>query len=157
MPKKKKQSGKKLLLVFKYAKIFTDANPEIYDEQQQKIIQKIANEASKEIYIDKTYVAYKDSKYEKTFISEEGWNALYDLICMTKFGKQVSNDQNQLMQDSYKAIIVQYVYQFLEDMGYDISNIFVDILSNTKFMVQIRECEINDNYPGKWQSWECNQ
>lgn len=160
MAKKRKTSKnivKDLLLIFKYAKIYVDANPAVFDKQQQLMIRSIANQSAKEVYIDKTYVSYKDTKYEKTFISEEGWNELSELIRATNYGKNATNDQNQLMQDSYKAILVQYVYQFLDDLGYDISNIFIDILENTKFMVQIYESEQSDNYPGKWQTWECNQ
>lgn len=61
---------------------------------------------SREIVIDKTYVDYKGTKYEKTFMYEDGWNSLCELVMKTKFGKKATRDEDARLRESYKAMIV---------------------------------------------------
>ena len=157
MRKPRKKVDNNLLFIFKDAKIFVSCNPEIYGKEKEAEIRNVANHLSHEVYIDRTYVDYEGTKYEKTIITEEGWNGLCSLLHVTDFGRKVDDEERQTIQEAYKNIILQYVFQCLEDLGYDISNIHLEILANTSFTASIHRNLTTDNYPGKWQTWPCNQ
>lgn len=160
MARKSRKSSKiasDLLLVFKHAQLKVSVDPEEYDKETEERLSRIVNCAADEIYIDKTYVDFKGTKYEKTFLTEDGWKNLKDLVEKTKYGRNATVEDSKLLKECYKAIVSQYSYQLLLDLGYDIQSIDVEVLDEFPFMVEFREDNVVDNYAGKWQTWKCNQ
>lgn len=160
MARKSKKSSKivsDLLLVFKHAQLKVSVNPEEYDKETKEKLSRIVNRAADEIYIDRTYVDFKGTKYEKTFLTEDGWKNLKDLVEKTKYGRNATVEDSKLLKECYKAIVSQYSYQLLSDLGYDVQNIDVEVLDEFPFMVEFRKDNVVDNYAGKWQTWKCNQ
>lgn len=156
---RKFQNNKDYNLIFKFSDIKLDlcVNPDIYDNNEFNIIKQIITGASDIILIDKTYVQYNNTKYEKTFITEDGWIMLCKLINQQKLNKKQDKKIQQIINESYKQIIIQYLYQFLDDLCYDISNIDISNVRNG-FSSEICDNIIKqDLYPGKWQTWKCNQ
>lgn len=150
----KKSETRDLIFTFKYAKVEVDVDPDVYSDEDLVLIQQQVDMLSKEINVDKTYVDYKGTKYEKTFMYEDGWKQLCKLAEKTKYGKNATKAQNEKLADSYRAMIIQYVFLALEDLGYDTSAICLRIVPKTSFMVEIYADNIkHDNYPGKWQTW----
>ena len=111
---------------------------------------------SKHIYIDKTYVDFEGTKYKKTFLREDGWKELCDLVFKTKFGNKCKKDDNDRMLEAYSSIIVCYLYQALSDLGFDVKNIHLEIADQSRFMVEFHKdvCEEWKTYVGPWQSWK---
>jgi len=95
-----------LMFVFKFACVDVHADPEMYDEEQIDLLIQRVELLSKEIYIDKTYVDYEGTKYEKTFMYEDGWNNLCNLVKKTKYGKKATKDEDDQLRESYKAMII---------------------------------------------------
>lgn len=160
MARKSKKSStivSDLLLVFKNAQLKVSVNPEEYDKETEEKLSRIVNRAADEIYIDRTYVDFKGTKYEKTFLTEDGWKNLKDLVEKTKYGRNATVEDSKLLKECYKAIVSQYSYQLLSDLGYDVQSIDVEVLDEFPFMVEFREDNVVDNYAGKWQTWKCNQ
>lgn len=160
MSRKSKKSSKivsDLLLVFKHAQLKVSVDSEEYDKETEEKLSRIVNRAADEIYIDKTYVDFKGTKYEKTFLTEDGWKNLKDLVEKTKYGRNATVEDSKLLKECYKAIVSQYSYQLLSDLGYDVQSIDVEVLDEFPFIVEFREDHVIDNYAGKWQTWKCNQ
>ena len=60
-------------ITISYANVKAYVYDEIFDDDEADKIQKAVIAFSREISIDKTYVAYKGTKYENTFLTEKGW------------------------------------------------------------------------------------
>ena len=155
-PKKKKAEEEKfeLLFIFKYVCVNYEMNDEL-DEETQARVNNALKLLTKEIYIDKTYVDFKGTKYKKTFLREDGWKELCDLVFKTKFGNKCKKDDNDRMLEAYSSIIVCYLYQALSDLGFDVENIHLEIADQSRFMVEFHKdvCEEWKTYVGPWQSW----
>lgn len=160
MPRKPKRQSKDeksdLLFNFKYVCINYEMCDDAIDKETQKRIANALKVLTKEICIDKSYVDFAGTKYEKAFLREDGWNELCDLVFKTKFGTKCSYADNELLVDAYKSMIVCYLYQTLSDLGFDIDNIRLEVADNAKFMVKIDKDTFKEwkHYPGKWQTWE---
>ena len=142
-----------LNLSFKFAKIQTSCNPQVFDDEQCKKIINIVDIISKSITIDYTFVNHKNTKYEKTFITEEGWNQLCEVLNQTNGGISCSKEDYATIDEAYKLIMIQYAYQTLEDLGYDIANICLEMSNDSKYTIEVRSLSFTDNYKGKWQEW----
>lgn len=123
-----------MLFTFKYAipEVLTDANT--FSEADSSKLQEAVKYASREICIDKTYVEFTGTKYDKTFITEDGWKSLCNVLDITNFGKVVDKQLNEAIQESYREMIVQYLYLFMSDLGYDTSKVIIDMPATSKFM-----------------------
>ena len=145
-----------LIFTFKYCCMDVVCDEDMYDKEQIKEIKRIVAHLSKEIMIDKSYVSYEGTKFEKTFIREEGWNELCKLVYKTRWGNRCTKTQNLVILEAYKAFIEYYLYQCLTDLGWDCDGINIDMAPDTKFMSEVEVDEIKawEKYPGKWQTWD---
>lgn len=157
MAKKYSQSSlldpKDLVLVFKGINVNVDCNPAEFTEDECKNINQIVNLMSQSIMIDYSYVDYKQTKYNKTFIIEDGWNKLCKSLCITDFSRSCSARDKMMLNEAYSALVIQYLYQCLEDYGYEIENICLEVPEKQQFSVEFQQMHVHDNYPGRWQSW----
>lgn len=147
------------IFIFKYAVMDVSCDPEMYNENDQKKIQQIVRQLCKEIWIDKTYVDFEENKHEKIFMLEKGWNKLCKLVTATYDQKSLTRAQNDELLEAYKLMIICYLNMCLTDLGYDISGICIQMQEGCRFMseVQLDTMQAWQNYPGRWQTWECNQ
>lgn len=144
-----------LIFTFKYCSLDVECNPDIYDDVQILKIKQIVRELSKEIVIDKTYVKYEGTKFEKTFITKHGWKDFCKILIDTRWGNKCTKYQNQVILEAYKMFIKCYIAQCLIDFGYDIDAITLDLTENSRFMSIVERDTIHawKDYPGKWQTW----
>ena len=156
MAKKTKEAFKKdhIIIVFKYVNVNVDCNPDDFDEEASERVKEIVDHFSTEIWIDRTQVDYPGTKYKKTFITEDGWSVITDLLQKTKYGKKASKEDNEILHEIYRSMAIQYLFQCLEDFDYNIENICLEIPESNQFIVEIHEDNYVDNYPGEWQTWE---
>lgn len=158
MPKKTKKVQEKpidlnLRFEIHYADIDVEVDHEMYSDEEFEKIKNIVSICSKHICIDKTYVDLEDSPYEKVFLTEKGWKHMCKLMAKTDFGKKCTKKQNEELLENYSLMSLCYMYLVLEDYGYDCAGIYLEHKNQSKFMVQILEDNLSDNYTGKWQSW----
>lgn len=142
-------------ITIKYAKVKVHVADELFDENEIKEIEFAVSSFSREIKIDKTYVAFDDSKYEKHFLTEHGWKKLCKLLKKTKFGHKATTEENEIIQTAYYLMIISYIYMCLKDIGYDSDGIYLEIPEKSIYMVEVYKDTYNEysRYPGKWQTW----
>lgn len=95
-----------MLFTFKYASPLVMPDSGTFTEEAAAKLEETIKYAAKEICIDKTYVNFVDTKYEKTFISENGWKELCRILDLTGFGQNVDKELNDMIQESYRQMIV---------------------------------------------------
>ena len=111
---------------------------------------------SKEIAIDKSYVECNQNKRKSTFLIEDGWNSLKDMLLDTEYGKYLNDENKHILIDTYATVIKCYMYECLVDAGYAYDHIGLEIDPRCKFVTIICKDTSNSwkNYPGKWQTWK---
>jgi len=156
MKKKQKHSIIDIEIVIKYANVHASISEDVYDKDDIKTIKDAINVFSREIIIDKTYVAFNDSKYNNTFLAEEGWKTFCELLNKTNCGKNATTEEHDTIQTVYYLMIISYVYLCLSTIGYSSDGIYLEIPQKSLFMVEVRPDTYNEysRYPGKWQSWK---
>lgn len=61
---------------------------------------------SQSIMIDYSFVDYKNTKYDKTFIVEDGWNKLCESLCATDFSRSCSDQDKMMFNEAYSALVI---------------------------------------------------
>ena len=165
MPRKKttRKSSKQpeqdyidMIFSFKDCNVDVQFLDDTYDEDEQKEIRDVVKHLSHEFSIDKSYVDYKDTKYEKTFMKEQGWIELCKLADKTNLTTRCSKDDSMQLMICYELMILCYLYQCLGDLDYDLDSIKLSMKVKSYFMskVQIDTVQEWKYYPGKWQTWD---
>ena len=156
-PKTKKWNGE-IVYVFKDVCVDFDMNPDVYGEQDVKKIAETLDALTEEIWIDKTYVDFKGTKFKKTFMSEDGWNALRELVLDTDYGKKCTKYQREAIDDAYREMLTEYIRMTFSDMGWDIENLAFFVDDKIPFKVEYYPdvAEEWKRYPGQWQTWPEN-
>ena len=87
------------IIEFKDCKFDVQFNEQsIYDEDEQDDIIQMIDTIGNSITIDKSYVEYKGTKFQKNFMREEGWNQLCALLKKTNLGLNASKyEKNELL------------------------------------------------------------
>jgi len=62
------------------------------------------------ITIDKSFVEYQGTKFQKNFMREEGWNQLCALLTKTKYGLNATAYEKNELLICYTLIVQCYVY-----------------------------------------------
>lgn len=144
-------------LIFKFSKInfSISFNNEVFSKKDQKRLKSLILNTIDEIWIDRSYVDYNGTKYENTFILEDGWNTVCTLAIKHMYLKTATIDEIEMLYESFAIIICCYVYQLLSDAQFDIENIYIDIKHKSKFLVEIAYDKDKPylHYKGKWQTW----
>jgi hypothetical protein len=156
MPRKAKVTEpENIEFVFKYACVSCSMNPEAFDDETQKKAYDSRTMITKEIHIDRTYVDSPKTMFENTFLTEEGWIALCQLVKDTNYGKKVNASQQEILSGAYKKMIICYVEQIFNDLDWDTENMVFSMADNAKFMVEYYP-GTNEymTYPGRWQTWK---
>ena len=96
---------------------------------------------------------YKGTKYEKTFLSEIGWSQVCRALNITHFGTLCCKSDNDVINKAYSIYITEYLYQALEDLGYDVADVCIEVPEDARYIVEVKSQHFTDNYPGKWQTW----
>lgn len=131
-------------------------NGDVYSNEDADEIDNIISAFSREIHIDKTYVDFKGTKYEKTFLTEDGWNDLLKLLRKRLAGRESKKDAIMIVKIC-GIIALKYIETCISEYGYDVSDIKLSIPEKSGFDLKFAEPSGEwKRYPGKWQTWGKN-
>lgn len=131
---------------------FLDRNEDLDEDSARKELASMAEE----IHIDKTYVAFDGTKYRNTFLREEGWNQLCDLVWKAKKRKNVAD--HVALRQAFEAMIVAYMEHVAELLGYDPQKIDFWVNPDSDIRLRLVKDVAKEwkTYPGRWQDWPEN-
>ena len=95
----------------------------IYDEAAQEDIRHIVRHMSKEIWIDKTYVDFKGTRWPDAYMVEEKWNEFMKLVWDTNFGRNATDREESEITQCLVVMSATYLYLVLKNFDYDIDYI----------------------------------
>ena len=101
----------------------------------EKKIKDAANLLGQDIWIDKTYVDFKGTRWQDAFIMESGWKDLIKMLQETEFGEKEDKDTEKYIQGAIIAIVITYMYTTLEKMGYSSEDFTLSQSDDTEFSV----------------------
>lgn len=105
-------------------------NPDVYSLDDQKKISKIINFMAQDIWIDKTYVNYKGTRWKNAFIVEDKWYELMRLVIKTNFGQKANRAQKSEILASFLVIAMMYLYDILEKYNYSVEDVDITFKTN---------------------------
>lgn len=157
-----KKSNRKLDLVFH----FVDPEIEVlledgcFDSETAKELKTLIDGLKKSIWIDKTYVGFEDSKYSDVFLTEEGWQALCEMLLATKFGETMHPKNQEQVVEAYSIMIICYLYSELAKRGWSHEHIAMRPKDDEDIEAEIyldqTPLDSWKDYRGKWQDWPEN-
>lgn len=108
------------------------------------------------ICIDKTYVAFKGTKFKKVFFRETGWDELCDLVWKAK--KRRGLVDHLVLRKTFESMIIAYMNYIAELIGYDSSKIEFQIDPDSDINLQLIKDVAKEwkTYRGPWQDWPEN-
>jgi hypothetical protein len=133
--KTKKYKENNLIITISNLKFAITIDKFIYSKEEINKIKYIIQALSKNIWIDKTYVRYKGSRWKDAFIQEKSWYKLCNLIIDTDFGQKCSFYEDRFITESLIVVSITYLYSILCKYGYDVQYIILDVKDNSKFKV----------------------
>ena len=90
--------------VIKGMKFNVEFEDGFFDDNEKKDIENFIDAMSNEMHIDSSYVDNKETKYANTFMLEDGWNALCELIKDSKYGKYLHQSSQESVQDGNMTV-----------------------------------------------------
>ena len=110
---------------------------------------------SKKISVDRSYVECKDNKRKSTFMIEDGWNSLRDMLIDTEYGRYLHPKNHEALIEALSMIARCYLYECIYLKTEYADHIAIS-MKNEPFDVIICKDTSNDwkNYKGEWQSWK---
>lgn len=148
-------SSFELKYVIRGMKFKLDFEEGCFDEGEKKEICEFVEHMSSEMHIDSSYVDRVGSKYKSTFMLDEGWKSLRDIILDSQCCKYLHPNYQETIADAFCSMGRCYMYECLA-MKYDFSHIQVDIDPCCEFDVSFVKDTSNawKMYTGKWQTWK---
>ena len=142
MPKKRKsKTGApddiSLSFSIECSDVDVEVNPAVYSEEDAQRIKGIVDHMKDHIYLDRTYVVYKGTRWNDAFIVEERWHKFCKLIVDTHFGNDAGKKINDFILGILETLAEMYLYQVISLYGYDPE--FVELTFP-------EECEISADY-----------
>lgn len=126
-----------------------------FEEKEQNEILDFIKQMSKEMHIDSSYVDKKGTKFKSTFMLEEGWQSLNDVIFDSKCCKYLHPSSQETIADAFCMMGKCYMYECLA-LKYDFPHIQLEVDPKCKFEVAFLKDTTNawKQYKGKWQTWK---
>ena len=127
-----------------------------FDHDEETEILDFISAMSKEMCIDKSYVECYGNKRKSTFLVEDGWNTLKDVILDSEYCKYLGQGANESLVEAFSTIARCYIYDCVSSITDKFQHIMITINPNCVFDVIICKDVSHDwkKYAGKWQDWE---
>ena len=143
-------------LIFKFedVPVICHADPSVYTDDDIENLTFVVSTICREILIDKSYVAFDGNPYEKTFMKDDGWRELCEIVEKSGYGRRKMKNHAEV-NEAYRAMIICYIEQVFDDLGYDCDNFQFELPKDAEFKISYLKdstCEWK-YYPGKWQTW----
>jgi len=146
--------GDDLVFVFKDVDLRMEFHGEIdFDEESAR---RDLLFMAQDIRIDKTYVAFKGTKYENVFLKEEGWNQLSKYVWTPKSERDPTF--HIVLRRAFEQMIIAYMGHIADLLEYDPAKIefWVEPESDIKLRLVKDVAKEWERYPGPWQDWPEN-
>ena len=126
-----------------------------FDDDEKKEITEFIDHMSEEMHIDSSYVDRKGTKYKSTFMLDEGWTSLNDVILDSECCKYLHPKSQETLIDAFCMMGKCYMYECLA-LKYDYQHIQLEIDTNHDFDVVFMKDSTRawKMYTGKWQTWK---
>jgi hypothetical protein len=124
-----------------------DANPYVYSDDETERLKDLVSSLAEDIWIDKTYVAFKGNRWKDAFIVEKKWYDLIRLLVRTNSEKNVGKLSKDVITESLLVLSMAYLYQMASKYGYDPEDIDISFAPKTKISVEYLEDSRTD--------WSC--
>ncbi len=126
-----------------------------FEENEQKEIIDFIDSMSKEMHIDSSYVDKKGTKHKSTFMLDEGWTSLNEVIFDSKCCKYLHPKSQETIVDAFCMMGKCYIYECLA-LRYDFQHILIEVDPKCNFEVAFLKDTSNawKQYRGKWQTWK---
>ena len=126
-----------------------------YDDAEQKKIIEFINFMSREMHIDSSYVDKEGTKYKTTFMLNDGWTSLCDIVKDSRYCAYLHPRSQETLVDAFCMMGKCYIYECL-NLFYDVQHMQVEVDASQDFEVAFLKDTPNawKHYPGKWQTWK---
>lgn len=116
-----------------------DANPYVYSDDEIEHLKDLVSSLAEDIWIDKTYVAFRGNRWKDAFIVEKKWYDLIKLLIRTNFGKNTGELSKDVITESLLVLAMAYLYQMASKYGYDSEDIDISFKPKSKLDVEYLE------------------
>lgn len=126
-----------------------------FEEKEQKEILDFVEQMSREIHVDSSYVEKKGTKFKSTFMIDDGWTQLNEVILDSKFCQYLHPKSQETIIDAFCTMGKCYIYECLA-LFYDFQHILVEVDPKHDFEVAFLKDMSNawNHCKGKWQTWK---
>lgn len=110
------------------------------------------------VWIDRTYVAFKGTKFKNVFLKEKGWDELVDYVWSARKKRGAGWESQMVMRRSFEEMIAAYMDHAAHLLGYDPSRIEFSVDPESDIRVRLFKDTAREwkTYPGRWQDWPEN-
>jgi hypothetical protein len=112
-----------LIINIKNLKCEVDADPEMHSEDDIERLQGIIDVMTRDIWIDRTYVAFKGNRWKDAFINEEMWYKYTKAILKSDFGTKGGSETREFVNDGTLIIALAYLYDIASKYGFCVEDI----------------------------------
>ena len=95
------------------AKFNVEFEEGFFDEDEQNDIKQFIESLSNSISIDRSYVECKLNNRTSTFMLEDGWNSLRDMLIDTAYGKYLHPNNYEILIEAFSVMAQCYLYECL--------------------------------------------
>jgi len=126
-----------------------------FEEKEQKEITDFIDQMSREMHIDSSYVDRKGTKFKSTFMIDDGWKQLNEVMFDSKFCQYLHPKSQETIIDAFCMMGKCYMYECLA-LYYDFQHIAIEVDPKQDFEVAFLKDQSHawKSYPGKWQTWK---
>jgi hypothetical protein len=137
MANKKQSKPHKNNLIIQVSNLKFDVNISnfIYSPDEIKDIRRIVRKMSRNIWLDRTYVHFRKTRWRDAYIKEKSWDTLCDLIVHTDFGENGSFYEDRAIMEAIIVLSLTYMYSILCKYGYDVQYIELNVKEDSKFKI----------------------
>lgn len=125
-------------------KCIVDANPGEYSDDEVERIQGIVDTMSRDIWIDRTYVAFRGNRWKDAFINEDMWYKFAKAVIKTDFGMKGSCKTREFVEEGTLVIALTYLYDVVMKYGYSPEDIEISVKRRSTYRTAYAEDDRND-------------
>jgi len=125
-------------------KCTVDANPGEYSDEERDRIQEIVDTMSRDIWIDRTYVAFRGNRWKDAFINEDMWYKFTKAVIRTDFGTKGGGETREFVDEGTLIIALTYLYDVVMKYGYSPEDIEISVKKRSTYRTAYAEDERND-------------
>ena len=147
-----------LIFHFIDPKVQVELEEEFFDKDTEREVLKTIENIKRSIWIDKTYVGFDDSKYSDVFLTVEGWEALCEMLFLSRFGRLLPSEAQERVVEAYTIMTLCYIYGELKKYGWSYEHIKISPKMSEDIDVEVYVDETSNDsyldYKGRWQDIE---